>query len=199
MVLGTAGDKLLDHPSLEPFYAECDRQRLPISVHVGWACPSLSNPYDQLMPSFVIPFLLPVFMGFTSILTSGVLERYPNLKVGFFECGSQWLHFLVDRIDHRWSYVRDLAGRMPIPAPKAQRKPSEVLRSGQVYISCEVEDALLPQALELIGEDHILFGSDMPHGDREPFAVRELQKRHDVPESAKQKILDDNARRFYNL
>jgi predicted TIM-barrel fold metal-dependent hydrolase len=199
MVLGTAGDRLLDHPSLEPFYAECDRQRLPIAVHVGWACPSLNNLYDQLMPAFVIPFLVPVFMGFTAILTSGVLERYPNLRVGFFECGSQWLHFLIDRIDHRWEYVRDLARRMPVPAPRAECKPSEMLRSGRIYVSCEVEDALLPQAIELLGEDHILFASDMPHGDREPFAARMLRQRGDIPESAKRKILEENARRFYDL
>ena len=84
-------------------------------------------------------------------------------------------------------------------APGARRKPSEVLRSGQVYISCEVEDALLPQAIELIGEDHILFGSDMPHGDREPFTARELRKRADIAASAKRKILEENAPRFYNL
>lgn len=199
MVLGTAGDRLLDHPALEPFYAACDQTRLPLSVHVGWGCPSLNNLYDQLMPSFVVPFLLPVFMGFTAILSSGVLERYPNLRVGFFECGSQWLHFLIDRIDHRWSYVRDLASRMPVAAPRAERRPSEVLRSGQVYISCEVEDALLPQAIELIGEDHVLFGSDMPHGDREPFSARELRQRTDIAATAKEKILEANALRFYGL
>jgi predicted TIM-barrel fold metal-dependent hydrolase len=199
MILGTAGDRLLDHPSIEPFWAECSAQNLPVSVHVGWSCPSLNQLYDQIMPSFVVPFLVPVFMGFVSVLSSGILERYPNLKVGFFECGSMWLHFLSDRVDHRWHYINDLSQRMPVPAPGAKRRPSQVLRSGQVYISCEVEDALLPQAIELIGAEHILFGSDMPHGDREPYAARELLARQDISDAAKRKILEDNPRRFYNL
>jgi len=29
--------------------------------------------------------------------------------------------------------------------------------------------------------------------------VRELRKRNDIPDTAKKKILDDNARRFYRL
>ena len=88
------------------------------------------------------------------------------------------------------------AGAAPV---EAARKPSEYLRSGQVYVSGEVEDALLPQALALLGEDQFLFASDMPHADREPDAARELLAREDVSATARRKILDDNPRRSYRL
>jgi predicted TIM-barrel fold metal-dependent hydrolase len=86
-----------------------------------------------------------------------------------------------------------------MPELAARRDITEYLRSGQVYVGCEVEDPLLPHVIALMGEDHILYGSDIPHADREPFTVRALRQRSDVPDSAKRKILDDNARRFYNL
>jgi predicted TIM-barrel fold metal-dependent hydrolase len=48
--------------------------------------------------------------------------------------------------------------------------------------------------IELVGEDQIIFGSDMPHGDRERFAARTLLARTDLSEAAKRKILEENPR-----
>ena len=70
---------------------------------------------------------------------------------------------------------------------------------GNLFLSTEVEDPLLPQVLNLLGEDRIVFGSDMPHGDRDRFAVRTFQARQDVPESAKEKILNVNPKRLYGM
>ena len=43
MILGTAGDRLLDDPSLLPFYDALAEAALPLAVHVGWACPAINN------------------------------------------------------------------------------------------------------------------------------------------------------------
>ena len=45
----------------------------------------------------------------------------------------------------------------------------------------------------------IVFGSDMPHGDRERFAAGMLRERHDISDTAKTKILESNPVKFYNL
>jgi hypothetical protein len=39
----------------------------------------------------------------------------------------------------------------------------------------------------------------MPHGDREPFAVRKVQGRTDISGSAKLKILESNPARLYGF
>src|SRR5207244_11276630 len=57
MILGTAGDKLLDDPSLLPFYEAVAGANLPLAVHVGWACPAINNLYSHIYPSGVIAFL----------------------------------------------------------------------------------------------------------------------------------------------
>ena len=75
----------------------------------------------------------------------------------------------------------------------------EYVRGGNLYFSTEVEDILLPQVIDLIGEGHIILGSDIPHGDRERYIGRMLQERKDIGDSAKAKILDENTCRLYQL
>jgi len=196
VILGTAGEKNLDHPALAPFWETATALELPVAIHVGWPCPPLSNLYDRLYDSIVIPFALPTLMAFNAVLSGGILDRHPSLRVGFFELGSQWVPFLIDRMSHYYQFV---AERAPAARPAAQRPPLEYLRGGQVYITCEVDDRLLPQVVSLMGEDQIFFASDIPHGDREPDAVKTLQARTDLTSSVKRKILYDNAARFYGL
>jgi predicted TIM-barrel fold metal-dependent hydrolase len=62
-----------------------------------------------------------------------------------------------------------------------------------------VEDVLLPQVIELVGEKQMVFGTDMPHGDRERFAGRELAKRKDIGDSAKAAMLEANPSHLYGL
>jgi hypothetical protein len=91
------------------------------------------------------------------------------------------------------------AERMPRALPAAKRPPEDYLRSGNIYVSCEVEDRLLPFVIDLIGEDHILYASDIPHSDRMFDSVGYLRGRGDLKEAAKRKILRDNPARLYRL
>jgi len=199
MVLGTAGDRLLDDPALLPFFEAVAQEELTLAVHVGWACPPLSNLYSDLYTATVLPFLAPVLMGFASLLGGGILDRFPTLRVAFLEAGCEWVHFMVHRLDHRFTFAKSMAKIIPQTAPRAACPPEEYLRRGNLYFSTEVEDALLPQVIELVGEGQIIFGSDMPHGDRERFAAKTLLARTDLGDAAKRKILEDNPRRLYRL
>ena len=200
MVLGTAGDRLLDDPTLFPFYGAVAEANLPLAVHVGWACPAINNLFTHIYPSGVIAFLMPVLMGFVSLISGGVLDRFPNLRVVFLEAGCLWIHFMLDRLEHRFKHSsKNLAHVVSETAPREALPPMEYIRSGNLYFSAEVEDALLPQVLDLVGEGQIVFGSDMPHGDRERFAARELQGRNDIGAAAKAKILIENPARLYGL
>ena len=200
MVLGTAGDHMLDHPRLFPFYEAVTEEELPLAVHVGWACPSLNNLFTHIYPSGVIAFLMPVLMGFATLISGGVLDRFPSLKAVFLEAGCLWMHFMIDRLNHRFQHSsKNLSNIVSQTAPVEALPPMDYIRSGNLYFSTEVEDVLLPQVMELVGEDQILFGSDMPHGDRERFAARILQGRDDISDNAKSKILEKNPLRFYGL
>ena len=200
MILGTAGDKLLDDPSLLPFYEAVAGANLPLAVHVGWACPAINNLYSHIYPSGVIAFLMPVLMGFVSLMSGGILDRFPDMRVVFLEAGSLWVHFILERLHHRFQHSGKNLSQVVTRTTPIQALPTmDYVRKGNLYFSAEVEDALLPQVLDLVGDGQIMFGSDMPHGDRERFAAEMLQDREDLSESAKQKILETNPARFYGL
>jgi len=85
-------------------------------------------------------------------------------------------------------------------APVLKKKPSEYVRSGNIYFSCEADEWLLPQAVKLVGENQIVYASDFPHWDHSwPASIDEIRQRGDINDAQKRKILADNARRLYRL
>jgi predicted TIM-barrel fold metal-dependent hydrolase len=200
MILGTAGDRQLADSSLFPFYEAVSQENLSLAVHVGWSCPSINNLYDHIYPSGVIAFLMPVLMGFVSMMSGGIFDRFPAMRVVYLEAGSLWIHFILERLHHRYQHSgKNLANVVSRTAPLQQLPPMEYIKRANLYFSAEVEDVLLPQVLELVGDGQIMFGSDMPHGDRERFAAEILRKRDDISEAAKAKILESTPARFYQL
>ena len=195
MIMGTAGDTPLNHSSLLPFFAAAEELRIPVAVHVGWSSPAMNNMYTNMIDSLLVPFALPVIMGFEAFVTGGLLDKFPNLKVVFLELGCEWIPFMLHRMEHWTGFCNE---KMP-SAVLSKKAPLELLRGGQVYFGTEVDDAMLPQVIDLIGEDHIIYGSDIPHGDRDSQSVPALLDRNDLSESSKQKMLYDNVRRFYNM
>lgn len=196
MIPGTAEDRLLDDPALLPFWEAVSRVDLPVSVHVAWSCPSLNGLYTSLFASMSVPFVFPTFAAFVAIVAGGIPDRFPGLRVAFLEAGCEWVPFWVARLEHFYEFA---AERVPRALPAAKRKPIEYLRSGQLYVSCEVEDRLLPYVVELMGEDYLFFASDIPHSDRMHDSAAYFLRRSDLGDTVKWKILRDNARRFYGL
>ena len=118
----------------------------------------------------------------------------------YLEAGCLWVHFILERLHHRFQHSgKNLVNVVSRTAPIQKLAPMDYVKKGNLYFSAEIEDALLPQVLELVGDGQILFGSDMPHDDRERFAARMLQERTDISDAAKIKILESNPMRFYAL
>jgi predicted TIM-barrel fold metal-dependent hydrolase len=200
MVLGTAGDDMLDHPRLLPFYQALCEENLALGVHVGWSCPSINNLYSHIYPSGVIAFHVPLLMAFTALISGGVLDRFPDLRIVFLEAGCQWVPFILERVHHRYkNQGSTLRKFLPQTAPIQQLPVMEYIKRGNIFFSTEVEDEILPNVLNLVSEGQVIFGSDMPHGDRERCAARMLQERGDISASAKESILDKNPARLYGI
>jgi predicted TIM-barrel fold metal-dependent hydrolase len=200
MVLGTAGDDLLDHPRLLPFYEAVAAENLALGVHVGWSCPAVNNLYSHIYPSGVIAFHIPLMMAFTALVGGGVLDKFPDLRVVFLEAGCQWVPFIIERMHHRYKNQGSALRKfLPQTAPAQQLPVMDYIKRGNIYFSTEVEDEILPHVLDLVGEGQVIFGSDMPHGDRERCAARMLEERSDIGASAKASILEHNPKRLYGI
>jgi predicted TIM-barrel fold metal-dependent hydrolase len=136
-------------------------------------------------------FQLPVLMGFWSLMQGGIYERFPDLKVAFLEAGSEWLPYVINQLDRSYrTFGKGL-----------RRPPSEYLRQGNVYISCE-SDEDVPYVLQYIGEDQVMIASDYPHTDpsHEEDMVRGLEEHQDrLSPEVREKILSTNPMRLYGL
>jgi predicted TIM-barrel fold metal-dependent hydrolase len=200
MVLGTAGDRQLDNSALFPFYEAICEEALPLAIHVGWACPSINNLYTHIYPSGVVAFHFPVLMGFAALISGGILDRFPDLKAVFLEAGSMWVPYMIDRLNHRFqNQGKALAKFLPQTKPLQMLPVMEYIKRGNLFFSAELEDFILPQVMELVGEKQIVIGTDMPHGDRERFAARHLRERQDLSAAAQANILEHNPSRLYGL
>ena len=72
-------------------------------------------------------------------------------------------------------------------------------QAGFDHFGFEVDEKLLPFAIEEFGDQCWVYGSDIPHGDRLYGAVDVFLKRDDISEESKRKLLVDNTARFYGL
>jgi predicted TIM-barrel fold metal-dependent hydrolase len=186
MLQGMAWDKLLGDESLFPFYQAAADLNLPICVHLGWGCPALTRIFDASTNFYSA--ILPVVMGFNSIMSSAAFEKIPGLRFGFLEAGAAWIPFLLKQVR------RDNARR------KKAKDPVEYFKSGRVFISCEPDEDINAIAA-LIGENSFVLGSDYPHGDqsRQEDMVAEFRERTDLSKPMVEKMLSDNPRKLYGL
>ncbi|HKX49223.1 MAG TPA: amidohydrolase family protein, partial [Candidatus Binatia bacterium] len=64
---------------------------------------------------------------------------------------------------------------------------------------CEGNEPFLPRVIDDLGEDLLMFSSDYPHADRSEGTASYLKNRNDISKVARQKLLADNAQRFYGI
>ena len=194
VVYGTAGDRLLCHPSFTPVWDELHRSGLPLCVHMGMSYPPFAEICNGLLDAHGIGMSLPAMMAFVAIVGHGMLDRYPTLKVGFLEFGAEWILYMVPRLDH---YLPIDRSQMPIKDEIPQRAIRDYVRSGRIFLAGEADDKMLVHEVALLGEDQILYSSDLPHGEGRHNAAKEILARNDISEAQKQKILYHNAVRFF--
>lgn len=193
MINGTAGAKRLDHPEHDAFFAAADRLRMPIAVHFSLQFPVVDRLFEHHFPNRVLAGIMPIMAGLTSVLCSGLLDRYPNLKFAFLEGGISWVPAHVERMDDHFDNPR-YGARDLISNP-----PSDYLKSGRIFFGCEGNESFLGRVIEELGEHLFMFSSDYPHADRTEGTAQLLQRRDDIPASVRKKLLENNARRFYSL
>ena len=187
--LGLAGERFL------PVFEEADRLGVMLGVHASGS--HLGGAGVDLFPRFIQAHTCSHAFGqmrqITSMVYEGIPERFPRLRIAFLEAGCGWAPYWMERMDDEYAKRAE-------EAPALRKKPSEYIRSGSIYFSCEADEWLLPQAVKLVGENQIVYASDFPHWDHSfPGSIDEIRERGDLTDTQKRKILADNTRRLYGL
>jgi predicted TIM-barrel fold metal-dependent hydrolase len=186
---------LLGHARFDPIYATAQRLRVPLCVHAaGTDMGVAGEPFPKFIQAHTVSHVFAQLRQITSMIFDAVPERFPDLVLAYLEAGSGWIPYFVQRMDEEYEK------RGHAEAPGLSRLPSAIVRSGQIYFSCEADEPLLPQALQFVGAGHVMYASDFPHWDHSyPRSLKQLQDRTDVSDTDKRQVLGESARRFYRL
>jgi predicted TIM-barrel fold metal-dependent hydrolase len=193
VLLLVMGDMPLGRRFYWPIYAAAERHGLPIGIHtgsayrqavtaIGWPSTWLEDYVDQAQA-------FQAQLG--SLVSHGVFNRYPGLKVVLMESGVTWLPAFLWRFSKNWRGLR-------MEIPWVERPPIEIIRD-HVRLTLQPLDApaegdVLLRVIDQLGsDDMLLYSSDYPHWQFEgDEAVPDR-----IPEALRRKILIDNPRSTY--
>ncbi len=182
------GEIPLGKRQLWPIYAAAERHKLPIGIHAGSA---YRHPVTTLgWPSTYIEDYSAQSLGFQSqvgsLITEGVFQKFPGLKVVLIESGVTWLPAFLWRLSKFWRGVR-------AEVPWLDRPPPDIVRdhfrlTAQPLDGPEDAAAVERVLAHLHSDDLLLYASDFPHWQFDGDAVMPPG----IPPRLHQKLMIDN-------
>ena len=191
----------IDDPDLEPIWAAANAADLPVMYH-GF---TIETPY---FPGYRDVWDNPAmgrcagqtwggqrFLSF--MLMGGMLDRYPRLRVGTLETGHGWLPHWLLRLTRQIEYVK---GSVPT---NLKHTPVEYAQAGRVYCGIDFSEGveMTRAVIDLVGDHVLMFESDYPHPETifPDHADTVIAWRKELGEAATQKLMWENASRFFRL
>lgn len=142
-------------PTYDPFWAEAEALRMPVSLHASAGHGPESK--DKSRSRYQIKMCNPheIQRSFIDILFSGVLERFPQLQLVSAENDIGWIPYFLSSADyyyHKYLHYEPTELRMP---------PSDYWKR-QVYATF-MDDAIGIELYHHVGEHTYMWASDYPH------------------------------------
>jgi predicted TIM-barrel fold metal-dependent hydrolase len=126
------------------------------------------------------------------VIDGGTLERFPQLRVGFFEGDVGWLPHWLGRLDETYN-------KMALVSGDRRRGAIQQFRE-QCVVSGEPADVGLALTVGTVGADRVLWASDWPHQDGAwPDPIEILRDRPDLSDTEKRAIFVDGSARFFGI
>ncbi|GCL71970.1 amidohydrolase family protein [Paenibacillus naphthalenovorans] len=179
-----------------PIYEAAQQYGLPVGIHAGGMTGYPTMPVGW--PSYYLEDYVSHAQAFqsqiVSLITEGVFQRFPALRVVLLESGFTWLPALMWRLDKNWKGLRR-------EVPWVDRLPSEMIREHfrltiQPLDEAPVPEHLLQTMAQLRSDDMLLFSTDYPHWH---FDTKEEALPAKLPPGLAKKILTENARAVYRF
>lgn len=198
------GDKALNHPDFEPFWATCEDLGVAVMFHVGGGRaalhPGWANNGGDIGTFYRLASLsrrVVPQMALGAMIFGGVLERYPKLSIFVSELGIDWLPDFLAAADAEADNSRPkMLSFAPYSLPL---KPSEYMQR-QVAVSVVHQQDLLRPTIEKVPEGMIVYSSDFPHveGNQEAHTLYGAQL-DGLPQSLREAFFGGNAARLLGV
>jgi len=190
----TPAGQSLGSADLDPLWARLVEADLPAVVHAANpTSPTLGIAHhlaNRAQWQMGVPLQLQ--LAVLHVIDGGTLDRFPQLRMGFFEGDVGWLPHWLGRLDETYD-------KMALIATTHRRGALEQFRQ-QCVISGEPADAGLALTAATVGADRVLWASDWPHQDGAwPDPIEILRDRTDLTEADKRAIFVDGPARFFGI
>jgi predicted TIM-barrel fold metal-dependent hydrolase len=142
----------------DPFFEACAETGTVVAMHIG-SSSKMPAASPDAPPS--VSATLAFGNAMTSLvdfLMSGLLVRYPALRLMYAESQIGWIPYALQRVDQVWEDNQGWAQTKHIPEP-----PSTYYYSN-VY-GCFINDPHGLDSIAEVGEDNITAETDYPHSD----------------------------------
>ena len=154
----------LDDPAWEPIWSAAQDHDLTVVIHSFTMTvpypPGTWDTWENMFLQRAAGHTWNAQRNMAAIIGSGVLDRYPSLRLTSLECGHGWLAFWAARLD-------ELAEMSRHTLPALKQRPSEYIRGPQYFQSIQLHEGELSlrQAIEALGDETLMFATDYPHSE----------------------------------
>jgi predicted TIM-barrel fold metal-dependent hydrolase len=149
-------------PRFDPFWSRVNQVGITVAYHAGddgylkyseaWGGAGEFKSFD-FSPRRLCMSASAISDLMATLICDGLFDRHSNLRIATIETGSSWVPSLLAKL-------KKVYGQMPTAF---EQSPLETFRK-HIWVAPYYEDDI-PLLRDLIGADHILFGSDYPHAE----------------------------------
>jgi len=97
--------RILSDPAYEPFWTACEDLDMAVGIHEGHWSRLPTTGADRFNTRFALHACshpMEQMMALLALIEGGVLERHPQLRIGFLESGCGWLPYWLWRLDEEY-------------------------------------------------------------------------------------------------
>jgi predicted TIM-barrel fold metal-dependent hydrolase len=193
----------LASPLWDPVWDACSSLGLPVHFHIGASLTTMSYFGTYPWPSHDEDTALAIggtllFIGnarvVVNIICSGMLDRFPELKIVSVESGAGWVPFILEALEY------EMEENAPGLKTKLSLTPKEFFQRN-IYATMWFERTDVAQVVAAVGEDNILFETDFPHPTclfPNPLETASRNMSALTP-AAQRKIMGGNAATLYGI
>ena len=186
-------------PFWEEFFEMCDATGTPLNFHLNAALDANSAiwdnlGFDQRLPIHAMLHHIGTAATMSNFMVSGLLDKYPNLKIGLIESGAGWVPFVLEAMEHQMDEFRTAENR------GLQRRPKEYFAK-HFWVSYWFESFAPKHMLDEIGVDRLMFETDYPHPTSLYPGVQDklVDTLGGYDYATRRRVLELNAVELYNL
>lgn len=213
--LGVKGIVLPDRPErlsegyigpdgkISPFWEEvfdlCNATGMPLNFHLNASLDAGSAiwdnlGFDQRLPINALIHHIGCSATMSNFMVSGILDKYPDLKIGLIESGAGWVPFVLEALEHQLDEFRTAENR------GLKMRPKEYFKR-HFWVTFWFETFAPKHMLEEIGVDRLLFETDFPHPTSLYPGVQDklVDVLGDHDYATRKRVLESNAVDLYNL